>query len=270
MSTVSDDILARVTDDLRADVAAWLGDHPEYTRERYLVERNEALRLRQEAETKAADEKRANEIRNMRELFEKRAGDPAALASLYRQVIGKAPRTDVEHEYVQTWVGGMWPEVAAALESAPRKKVYKPELDKVVNYDGPKKDRSAEPYWDQVPAGVRKAVSEGRCQPIDESVAAVIWQHNRRVYRAVKDKTQRIKREEIAAQLRVTTKTVQRSISRMVAAGELEVVSAGKGNHNGAIYTFPARESEHAHRTPATVIGLPVRQSEHAHRTQSR
>src|SRR5947208_13092155 len=54
---LADALRASVTGDLRADVTSWLRDHPDYTRERYLSERNEAIRQRQKAELDARDAK---------------------------------------------------------------------------------------------------------------------------------------------------------------------------------------------------------------------
>jgi len=146
---------------------------------------------------------------------------------------------------------------------APRPKVEpKGKVVRGTFYRGPKRDRSRDSRWDKTPTNIRIGVEEGQLTAIDMAVANMVNQNIERNRRSKKDKSQRITVHEIAAQLGLSTKTVQRSITRMVAAGELIVVSPGIHNLNGAIYAFPARQSEHE-------VGTRPRQSEHEVGTQS-
>ena len=104
-------------------------------------------------------------------------------------------------------------------------------------YQGPKRNRSNDPPYELTPI----APNGERLKPIDSTIAALVWQHNRRTYRAVKDKTKRITMRELASAVPCSLNTVKRSITRLLAIGVLEIERLGDGNHTGAIYRVVAR-----------------------------
>jgi hypothetical protein len=139
------------------------------------------------------------------------------------------------------------PSAQAKPKAKPKAKVRK-STGSWATYRGSKRDRSGDPYWDMTPTNIRLAVADGRLEAVDMSVAGVIYRHIRKSAR-YRDKGKRIARPEIARLLGLSVSTVGLSLGRMVAAGELIIVSPGKWNQNGAIYGFPARAvSEHDDR----------------------
>jgi hypothetical protein len=111
---------------------------------------------------------------------------------------------------------------------------------------GPKRDHANDPRWKQTPTGLNR-----KLLPLEETILALIWKRNKETYRARFDKTKRISVRELADQVPCGTKTAQRVITRLVAAGELLIVTPSKGNVNGAIYAVPPRKNEHEVGTSA-------------------
>ena len=111
------------------------------------------------------------------------------------------------------------------------------------HYASKPRERAEDWYYRKMPEAVLRLVEEGKLNPIDGMYAGIISRHLDTHGRSTSDDSRRITFEALAAKANRKYKSAQASVTRMRKEEVLILVSSGRGNQRGALYSFPGRSA---------------------------